>query len=809
MLNIKQIYELNESDIELFGAKAVNLSLLKKSGLNVPKGYCISKEFHEQMIDSQVFDISEDELEELKVVFDSFENKKIAVRSSAISEDLSNNSFAGLYESFLNIDTFENFIEAIKACILSSRSERVKEYIEHFKLKIETPLMAIIIQKMINSESAGVAFTENPINNRSDELLINSNWGLGENVVDGMNDPDEWIVGKKTKEIKESKISNSKASLKPDQINMLVENLIRIEKSYKKPQDIEWAFENDELFFLQTRDITTLYPTEEAIDEDKLRLYMCYNTIIQGINEPFTPIGSEFWRVTFAGYTSIFYNFKKKIMHPSWLRNINGRLYYDITEVIGRKLYFKKIPNSLDQKDPAGGKLMEEILQKYKSVFLKQGGKFRISFGIIKWGMSLMKHGKLSKKDPGKAVAVAQKIGNDYYNELKIRISACKSVAEKINMIECFAEEYLSIAFIQVMHCSHGLKAVEKQDKWMERNYGDMFDLNIIRQGLPNNPTTEMGLELSRIAKEYKALDRTPDSNDDLITEFIKKYGHRGTIEVDFGCKRWKDDIEYPISLIKQYMNDDIANDNVNKFKRQNVMALEIIDDIYSKVKEDKGIKKAKSIKSSYLNFRTTAGIRELPKFDMLRCMDLLIDMVKGIAADMVVEGIISIEGDINFLEFDQIINHEKYDIKKIIEQAKVNYNNQSSYEKIPRFILSNGECYYQQSQNMDEDNVIKGISISSGTFEGIVKVLHSPDSGQLSKENVLVTHNTNPAWTPLFLNVGALVMENGGPISHGAIVAREYGLPAVAGIPNATKLLKDGDRVLVNGEKGIVRLLH
>lgn len=838
---IKALWELKEEDRHNFGSKAVNLGIMMRAGIQVPDGYCMSQElYHKVMQPDGTIQIPDAVVHELRDVYEALHGEPLAIRSSSSLEDAEDSSFAGLYETFLNVTTFEDMIDRIKACMQSVSGERVKTYYEAKTDQKKKNSMAVIIQKMVHSQVSGVLFMANPLNNRYDQILINGAWGLGEAIVNGQVSPDQWTVDSVTSCIISERIMEKayrtqaeekgvslqpvgkamllKACLDQDQVKQLVAIAMMVQKLYKKPQDIEWAYDGQDFFIVQSRDITTLYPIEEdVLRSKKLRLFICYNTVIQGITQPFTPLGYEFTRVNLAGWTSVYYGFKKKDLYPSWINMIHGRLYYDLTEMVGKKFYAKNIPKIFEAKDPAAAQLLRQMIKKYGPLFYKQGGAFKLSRGLIKWMIGLSKHAKLGK-DTDKALKDALQMGNDFVESVASRIQQTKTIQDKIHLMEDVAEECLTVAFKQAAYCQYGMQAVEKHNKWIKKHYNNQFDLESIRQVLPNNPTTTMGIELSHIAQRLLEEGKEVTENHPLIAHFLKEYGHRGDTEMDIGTKRWKDEPRYILNLIASYMDGDSAAKSIDAMNKNNQKALDTIEAIYHQVLKDKSKRKAKRMQYDYMNYRTLAGLRERPKFDVIRVMDLLRDMMLDVGRTLQKANALEHYEDVAFLTFNDLLQADHKNLKAVVKKAKEQYHIQCQAQQIPRCIMSTGECFYHpkveeeglvpsDGQPVINKDYLKGTPISNGIYKGRVRVLHTPVDVDLEKGDILVTHNTNPSWTPLFLVAGALIMESGGPISHGAIVAREYGTPAVAGVTHATQLLKDGDWVIVNGEAGTVKL--
>lgn len=795
-MEYKLLNDLIVEDKTDYGTKSVNLGLMLHENINVPKGIVIGADWSVEVLErckENELIFTQSEIEILHGIYNTFENRDLAIRSSALMEDLGDTSFAGLYETVLHVQTFEAMLEAIKKCLQSSISNHVVEYVKQQGLQVNKGI-AIIIQAMVPSEISGVMFTANPISGNRNDIVINGAKGYGDAVVDG----------RVTLSFKGN--SQEPDCLSTGQLEELRTIGRRLEILFGAPQDIEWTYSKDVLYILQSRDITTLYPIDEALlNTDKLGLYMCFNTVIQGMSAPFTPLGYEFWRSTFSGYTSIYYGGKKKIQYPGFIKVINGRIYYDLTEVIGRKIIGRKLPNNLDSKDPAGGRLLKSIYKQYGKTFRAQGGKFKLSMGIVRWGLSLNKYGKISAKNPTRGLEEATDMGNMYIRELEGRIEKSATREERLALFELVTEEMLTLAFKIVMYAAYGLKKIEAHEKWLDKHYGDKLSINPVKLALPNNPTTMMGIELAKLACHYNKEERDPASMDESLLDFLKVFGHRSELDIDMGWNRWHEDPNYIIDLIRSYMEEDKCDQIIERFEKQQEEAEVCLNHVEERVSEDFSTKKACQIVSDLRNYRMLAGVRELPKFTAVRALDLLRQMFLQIGDELIEQGRIQRREDISYVYVSEMDSDDVTDLRDKVTKRKEEYEKQNSYNKIPRFILSNGEIYEQPEPEKIGTNDLVGIPLSSGQVTGVVRILISPVGVTLNDEDIIVTHNTDPSWTPLFLKAKGLIMESGGPISHGAIVAREYGLPAIGGVAGATEILKDGDEVVLYGGKGIV----
>lgn len=248
MTFIKKFSEISKEDVGLVGGKAASLGEMTKIDIPIPAGFVITTENFQKPLDE----------DEIFKSFDLLSTNKVSVRSSAVAEDSSQSSWAGQLESYLNVSK-ENLIEKIKECWDSINSERALDYASFQDMSESDLQVAVVVQKMVDSRSAGVIFTANPVTNDTNEIMVESVLGLGESLVQGSVTPDNFIVNKESGEIKSKDIAQDEQSISEEDIGRLVELAIKIENHYGKPQDIEWAIDdNGKIWILQSRPITTL-----------------------------------------------------------------------------------------------------------------------------------------------------------------------------------------------------------------------------------------------------------------------------------------------------------------------------------------------------------------------------------------------------------------------------------------------------------------------------------------------------------------------------------------------------------------------
>lgn len=594
-----------------------------------------------------------------------------------------------------------------------------------------------------------------------------------------------------------------------EHINKLILLSKTIEDIMGYPQDIEWVLVNDEFKILQSRNITTLYPIEpEYLYDDQLRLYMCYNTTIQGMTAPYTPLAFEFWRCSFAAYTSIYYGGKKKDLHPFWIKYINGRIHYDLTEILGKRILSKNALSMLDAKDPSGGLLMKDIFSEYKSLFFKQGGSFKLKLNIIRFLLKLSRYGKISKTDYNAALIEVYDLDKSFEQELDENIKKVNNLSNATKLIEETVEAFSFLAFKEVMYINYGLQSFAKWEKWFKKHHQDV-DLMPIQFAVEHNPTTEMSLAIMTTALSYIEDETKPAINDKRIRLLLEKYGHRGEFDTDIGKPRWYETPIQILNMVEMYMENNLAKESINKFEKQREEAITLIHELHIMLKDQYGYKKAQKFKFDMENYRYLSGLREFPKFTMVKYLAKLRNMMLDLGQYLVDNNQLLNKEDVAYLYFSELETKDPIDLKSIVKTRKADFKKQSSYKEVPRFILSNGETYYQPPTVSDHNAIITGVPLSSGIVRGRVKILDSPDIGQIKSDEILVTHNTDPSWTPLFPVIKGLVMEAGGPISHGAIVAREFGLPSIGGVANARQQLIDGMLIEMDGRNGTIEIIR
>ncbi len=421
---------------------------------------------------------------------------------------------------------------------------------------------------------------------------------------------------------------------------------------------------------------------------------------------------------------------------------------------------------------------------------------------ILKIAAPMAFKGLYGKLFPKKAREKALREWDDWPRRIENLREKASTLEEKLEIIDI--GRYTLAGFGTLSYIAPVMNNVEKARKIASPHFEDTSEFSLVEKSVPHNITTEMGLELMQIAEKYDKEGKKPHPGEKEIQDFLDRFGTRSNQEIDLGVPQWKEEPGYVIDLIQSYIDNGSYKNGIENFEKGKQEAEKAIASIKRRLIEAGEKGKAKKVESLLKSYRHTFGLREHSKYALTQMFSIYREILLDIGKQFVLEGKIDDKNDIFFLRFEEIKKGEN--LQELVKANREEYE-KNLLIKAPRIITSTGESIYYPVEEGDE--ILTGIPVSAGVCSGRVRVLSSPEQGpKLEKGDVLVTRGTNPAWTPLFINAGALIMETGGPISHGSVVAREYGVPAVVGIKEATKRFKDGQMVKVNGETGTVEII-
>lgn len=854
------------------GGKAFSLITLTREGLPVPPGFVLTVDFFSPWLSAvtgsaewrSVVERDSDDVKSLaeaararrqalrftehqKSVFDAAMSSLtratgtalFSVRSSSPEEDLEGASFAGGYETTLGV-TADCVEDAVRRSFLSAFDERVLLYKREQGFDVTRPMIAVVVQQQIAADTAGVAFSLNPLNNCYDEAVINAAYGLGESVVSGEVEPDLFVVDKVDRKIVETQIGGKELAitidqgggtrstsrspdpqpcLDPDQVLELTDALVQIERLQGIPIDVEWAFAGGELHVLQARPITGYLPLPDemiTLPGERKYLYADSTLIEQGVDKPLSVLGIDFVRhvlAVMAGMTGGTVDSVDDIAFTA-----GGRYYMNLShslKLLGRTgalapgsagdESIMRIIDSIDLGQYVPEDLPER-LQGQKRAIAKQAASMALPMlrAAARPEAYLRKyHDRLARHlaefdhviDPG----------------LDLRRQAPNLTA----LLEFFFQEFGAPMLVAPQ------MAMGRMRK-LFANEDVAAELLAIGTALPGNTTTAMGAAMAQLAAspllaQYDSAEdfsaaieqRAFDTEFmDAWDAFIAEYGARCPREIDVATPRPNED---PALLFPQLKTLALSErDGSSAHPVDGVRKREAARQELHRVASGMGRWQASAFDYYYRVWVTLGGRRENGKHYIVKVVDLFRKRVLQIAADLVAEGRLDEPSqifDLTIEDIDRGLEDAGVDLRSLAAQRSSPIRRIARSPIVARVLDSRGRVFYPPHAASGEDELV-GVPISPGVVRGRVKVLATADEKPILPGEILVARATDPGWTPLFISAGGVILEIGGALQHGAVVAREYGLPCVSGLHGATDVLTDGQLVEVDGAIGVVRVL-
>ncbi len=761
-------------------------------------------------------------------------------------------SFAGQQDTFLNIIGEAALLKAVVDCWSSLWTARAIGYRARNGIAHDDVALAVVVQEMIPSEASGVLFTANPLNGKRTEMVIDATLGLGEALVSGQVEPDQYIVAQNG-DILQKQIGAKATMIRgqagggviteqaeatgqqaiPDTVIKELAGLGRqVADLFDFPQDIEWGWAEGKLHLLQSRPITSLFPI--PVDDkypEQLKIWFSF-AAVQGMLDPMTPLGRDTMKWAFAGLAEIF-DYKHDLNSQRILFTAGERLWVSITAVIRHPLGRKIIHGFLSQIDPGVTQVIESIwddprLQPERGWF-KLSTFVRIFRFLGPAFIGLMR----TMRHPQQQRERFEQYLDDVLAAFSQRFNQAGSLAEQLDAFEKMAYSafpQLLPRFLRVF--AAGMASLNLLLKLQQEDGPDPLTLT---RGLPHNVTTEMDLALWQTAKTIQG-DETavthftttapdtlaaqylagqlPDAAQTAVAHFLDQYGMRGLAEIDFGRPRWRENPTPIMQVLQSYLNitdPNMAPDAV--FERGRKEAEAAIEPLVTAVRQTRGgWLKSRLARIAARRVRAVAGLRETPKFFMIRVFGIARAGLLASAQKLVEDGILRQPDDLFFLHLSELralAAGEQQDWPAIVAQRHENYNREKQRRQIPRLILSDGHTFYEGVGASNDEIDLSGTPVSPGSVEGVVHVVLDPHGAQLAPGEILVCPGTDPSWTPLFLAAGGLITEVGGLMTHGSVVAREYGIPAVVGVDRATTRLQSGQRIRLNGSSGQIEIMN
>jgi phosphoenolpyruvate synthase/pyruvate phosphate dikinase len=864
--------EIDQTQVELVGGKGAHLGELSRiEGVRVPAGFCVTTNAFQRIIaEAQSIEATShgatsiheglDRMSRLKpddreairalslgvrrilegiAIPDDLaaaitrslaqlgEQAAYAVRSSATAEDSPTASFAGQQDTYLNVVGAAAILEHVSRCWASLFTERAVTYrlrngVDHRKVH-----MAVVVQRMVFPQAAGILFTADPITGNRKVATVEASFGLGEALVSGLVNADVYkvrdgevvakTIGTKRLAILPSPAGGTQEqaveperqkqpALTDSQVVRLAQLGRRIEAHFGRPQDIEWCLVDDDFQIVQSRPITTLFPIPPAADKAN-HVYVSVGHQ-QMMTDPMKPLGLSVWQLT----------------TPRPMAEAGGRLFVDVTQILASPASRAGLLGTLGKSDPLIRDALETVLNRgdfipslpnEEPAWVPPGGGSNAIETDPAIVTELIARSQASiatlKRD------IRKKSGPALFDFILADLQERKRVQ-------------LDPKSMQVIMA--GMEAAwwlnDQLLVWLrEKNAADT-----LAQSAPNNVTSEMGLALLDVADVIRPhpdvvaflqqvedddfLDELPKvaggrEARDAIRTWLDKYGMRGVGEIDITRPRWSERPTMLVPIILGNIRNFEPGAAKRRFEQGRQEAWKKEEELLERLRAlPDGARQAAETKRMIDRVRTFAGYREYPKYGMVSRYFVYKQALMEEAERLVQAGVLREKEDVFYLRFEEL--HDVVRTKRVDDQLIRDRKDAfASYRALrpPRVLTTDGEGIAGSYRRDDlPEGALVGLAVSAGTIEGRARVILDMAEADLEAGDILVTAYTDPSWTPLFVAIKGLVTEVGGLMTHGAVIAREYGLPAVVGVEHATRLIQDGQRIRVHGTDGYVEIL-
>ena len=862
---VLEFSEIDQAQTAFVGGKGARLGKLARiDGIDVPTGFCVTTEAFDRTVaslpsigehlahlgrgrpdDREAISSRGAEVRRLlhgvalpddvrSEVIDALDRLgagvPCAVRSSATAEDLPAASFAGQLDSHLNVVGLAAIVEHVRRCWVSLFNERAMTYRLRNGVDERSVRMAVVVQRMVVPDAAGVLFTADPLTSNRKVTSVEASFGLGEAVVAGLINPDVFrvhggaitsksiaakpfallpVAGGGTHEVPIPPDRRERPALTDAQVLRLAQQGRRIESHFGSPQDIEWCLADGEFQIVQSRPITTLFPVPTQTDAAN-HVYVSVGHQ-QMMTDAMKPLGLAIWQLT----------------TPRPMAEAGGRLFVDVTRLLGSPATKDSFVAAFRRSDPLMGDALQSILDR---------GDF----------VPIPADEGLSVATPA-GIRPAEPIDTDpaIVTELIRQSEASQaSLARAIrgtsgpDLFEFILEDLQELRRILFDPRSHAVFMSAMEATWwlnehLETWLGEKNVADTLSQSVPNNMTSEMGLALLDVADTIRPhgevvayLEDVGDEtflsalpalrggreSRDAFQAYLDRFGMRCVGEIDITRPRWSERPSALVPLLLGNIKHFEAGAGERRFEQGRREALAKRDEVLDLLRrQPDGRHRADEARQQIDRVRTFIGYREFPKYHMVSRYFVYKQALMREADRLVDEHVIGDREDVFFLSFEEFHNvarTNRVDLELIFRRKEVF----SSYEGLtpPRVMTSDGEVVTGTYRRHDAPaGALVGLPVSSGTVEGRARVLHDLEEAIFEVGDILVTAFTDPSWTPAFVAIVGLVTEVGGLMTHGAVIAREYGLPAVVGVEQATQRIADGERIRVNGTDGVIEICH
>jgi pyruvate,water dikinase len=876
--------QIGRSDLALAGGKGANLGEMTRAGFPVPPGFCVTTAAYRLFLAGHsdvagLFASLEacrpDDVEALRWAAGAFREElqrlpipapveqavlaaweklgsdlAYAVRSSATAEDLPYASFAGQQESYLNVRGKEALLRAVRSCWASLFTDRAVVYRARNRFAHRAVALCVVVQRMAFPDVAGVLFTADPVTGRRDVIAIDASYGLGEGLVSGLVSPDHYQIDKRSLAVITRRLGAKVLAVRPrrdggtiheevpaalreapalpdGRVRQLAELGRRVEAHYGCPQDVEWCVAGQDVYLVQSRPITSLYPLPAPPPpQDGLHAYFSFNHV-QVMPEAMPPLAHSVLR------TMIPFGKSRRSAESSLVASAGGRLFVDVTYVMRLPRPRRLLPQVLANADELMASALAEVAGREE--FLRgrpPGLTFRSR--VLGWVAPALLRGLgyLALWAPERSARYIDRVIHERAAAVEKRVRAMAPGPARLRGVRDMLGGLFESLFPLVSGPLSGVVAYGLLRSLSRRWLGHDRDVAALGRGLVGNVTSEMGLAVGDLADRARAwpavaelLRERPDAESLArlraveggtaflaeLEKFLARYGARCAGEIDITRPRWR---EEP-ALVLQAVGAQLRGAELGAHRREHArLATEAEaarERLLAAVRATRGgWWKSRVARRLVRVMRALMALREHPKFLLVRGLGVLREVIREEARGLQARGVLKDAEDVYFLELPELLRLLEGGgaVEGLVARRREEHEH---YRQLapPRVLTSHGEQVAGQRQGGALPvGALAGSAASAGVAEGPARVVLDPQTATLEKGEVLVAPGTDPGWTPLFLNAAGLVTEVGGLMTHGSVVAREYGIPAVVGVPGATRVIRTGQRVRVHGDLGYVEML-
>ncbi|HEX5740968.1 MAG TPA: PEP/pyruvate-binding domain-containing protein, partial [Pilimelia sp.] len=797
MAHVVDLSEVTAGMADAVGGKAAGLGALVRLGERVPAGFCVTTEAQDRGVLPR---------EEILAAYARLGVGPVAVRSSATAEDLPDASFAGQQDTVLDVSGPDALLAAVEACWASLHGARAVAYRRARDIDGAAVRMGVVVQRMVDAAAAGVLFTANPLTGCRTEMLVDAAPGPGTAVVDGHRAADHYVL--------DGAAPRPGGCLTPARLAELRAVGQRLQDHFGAPQDVEWAVDRrGDLWLLQSRPITTLFPPPPATDKPGPRVYLEFGHV-QGMVQPVTPLGM-------ATLTSLVAGMLAPLGIRADIVDIGGRLYGDVTDMVRDRSTRRRLVHTLAVDfGPRAQAAIAHVLRDPR--FAPQRGRggrppvprartaARALTGIVR---------ALARPEAARARALG---AVDQLRAASVAPPDLRGAADRLRYVQ--AADRVEVADALTWPIVAGMLAAVLPARLLA-GVATTDEIHAVLAGMPHNVTIEMDLalwDLARRARDHRhlLLDTPPHDlaaryregtlPDIGLAAFLDAYGHRGAAEVDIGVPRWAEDPAPVFAAIANYLRvDDPAQAPDRRFARAAAAAEAALDDLVARARRRRPLR-GRLAGFLLRRARSLAGLREVGKFAGLYPLRTMRQQFLLIGAELTAAGVLDAPADIAFLTWDEVGSavHDGVDHRATVAARRSVYRRELRRRAVPVALLSDGtDVEAVLPVQPAAEDALAGVGASAGRATGPARVVHDPATARVEPGEILVAATTDPGWTPLFLTAAALVTETGAVMAHGPTVAREYGIPAVICVPGATRRIRTGQVVTVDGAAGTVTL--